>query len=168
MQIKVVVHFLDHRLVKGTTVDFTAVRESFHVIPVPDSPDQKPLEVRLSDIKAVFFVKDFTGNPDYEEKKDWIRDAQKYGRPIIVRFKDGEEMRGYTQTYSPGRRGFFVLPCDPNSNNTRVFVVASSVTELVLPHLAATGNPAGEDGTAEPGSLEAKGKLDAPAASGKP
>jgi len=137
MQIKVVVHFLDHSLVKGTTVDFTAVRESFHLIPVGDSGDARQMEVQLSDVKAVFFVKDFAGNPDYDERKDWIRDSQKYGRPIIVHFKDGEELRGYTQTYSPGRRGFFIVPCDPNSNNTRVFVVASSVEELVLPHLAA-------------------------------
>lgn len=136
MNTKVVVHFLDGRLVKGTTMDFTAARESFHVIPPPDSPVKRAVDIHLGDVKAVFFVKDFAGNPDYDEKKDWMRDPQRYGRPIIVRFTDGEELRGYTQTYSPGRRGFFILPCDPESNNDRVFVVAESVAELELPDLA--------------------------------
>jgi hypothetical protein len=136
MKTKVVVHCLDGRLVKGSTMDFTATRESFHVIPPPDAPNPRPVEVSLHEVKAVFFVKDFAGNPDYEESKDWSRDPRRYGRPIIVRFKDGEEIRGYTQTYCPGKRGFFILPCDPESNNDRVFVVAESVVELVLPDLA--------------------------------
>lgn len=136
MKTKVVVHFLDGHLAKGTTMDFTAARESFHVFPPPDSTSDRAVEVTLAQVKAVFFVKDFAGNPDYDEDKNWSRDPQRYGRPIIVRFKDGEELRGYTQTYSPGRRGFFLLPCDPKSNNHRVFVVADSVAELVLPDLA--------------------------------
>jgi hypothetical protein len=55
------------------------------------------------------------------------------GRPIVVYFEDGEELWGYTQTYRPGKDGYFVVPADPKSNNQRIFVVSSAVRDVKLP-----------------------------------
>jgi len=44
-----------------------------------------------------------------------------------VTFQDGEVLVGSTLGYDPKRQGFFILPADPKSNNTRVYVVSIAV-----------------------------------------
>ena len=128
MRAKVVAHYRDNRLIKGTTVDFGPGKESFHVFPTDDGAS---VEVDVSNLKGVFFVRDFQGNPDHKDEMDWGLKPRS-GRRIIVRFADGEEMWGFSQTYNPSRPGFFLIPCDPSSNNERVYAVADSVREVVV------------------------------------
>ena len=59
MQNKIVIRYVDKRIEKGITTDFAPNKENFHVTPVGFKPGDKPLEVRIKDLKAVFFVKDF-------------------------------------------------------------------------------------------------------------
>jgi len=132
MQLKVVVRYRDGRVIKGTTMDFAPEREKFHII-LQGNTIQKQLQVLMSEIKGVFFVKDFAGNPGYKDEKRWSLATKPMGRPIVVDFEDGEELWGYTQTYRPGKKGYFVVPCDPNSNNQRVYVVSEAVTNVKLP-----------------------------------
>ena len=80
----------------------------------------RPLEIQTKDLKAVFFVKDFVGNPQHDDRSafdDATRPAS--GRRIRVQFKDGEVLIGTTQGYQPGRPGFFVIPADASSNTER-------------------------------------------------
>jgi len=123
----VVLHFKDGVVRKGTTDDFFPNKPSFHFNDVEGSAKVIP----VNSLKAVFFVKSFTGNPDYNERDDVDRAG--FGRRIRVTFKDGETQEGYTQGFSPERQGFFVFPCDPSSNNDRIFVVsdATEITEFV-------------------------------------
>lgn len=129
MQNKVVVRFRDGRLLKGFTADFIAGKELFHVAETASALD-KPVEVHLSDLKAVFFVKDLGGNPEHKERLSFDPSKRVPGRKIFVLFKDGEQIVGLTQAYQPGRPGFFLVPADPVSNNVRIYIVSSATQEI--------------------------------------
>ena len=131
-QNKIVIHDIDGRLVKGITSDFFPNKETFHVAPAGEAAGGKPVEIRIGDLKAVFFVKDFDGNPDYDEKKEFDPAKAVLGRKISVVFQDGEKMVGTTTGYQPDRPGFFVNPVDPKSNTERCYVVAKAAREVKL------------------------------------
>ena len=69
------------------------------------------------------------GSKDYNEEKD-LANARGQGRRVVVTFKDGETVAGFTIGYTPERPGFFVIPVDPASNNLRVFVVNAAVAKV--------------------------------------
>jgi hypothetical protein len=85
------------------------------------------IEVKLEDLKAIFFVRDFTGNAKHVERKKLAPGERPQGRLMEVTCKDGETIVGTTSGYEPKRPGFFVFPIDPSANNARVFVVTSAV-----------------------------------------
>jgi hypothetical protein len=127
---KIVARFVDGRLVKGDTADFVPGKELLHVSVAMAPAGSKPVEVRIQDLKALFFVKDFTGDPQHVDRKDFDGHRPAAGRRIKVVFKDGEVLLGTTQGYQPGRPGFFLVPADPGSNIERCYVV-SAATEQV-------------------------------------
>ncbi|HZW37550.1 MAG: DUF6982 domain-containing protein [Deltaproteobacteria bacterium] len=129
MQNQIVVRYQDGRFLKGVTTDFIAGKEVFHVTETASSA-AKPVEVQVSDLKAVFFVKDLVGNPDHKEQLAFDPSKPVAGRKIYVLFKDGERIVGLTQGYKPGRAGFFLVPADPRSNNERIYIVTSSTQEI--------------------------------------
>ena len=125
---RVAIRYKDGKVVKGTTHDFVPGKPVFHL--QPGDSDQL-VEVKMDDLKAIFFVKDFSGKPDYSENKEFpdSTPASK-GRKIAVLFEDGELMTGYTLAYDPRRPGFFVMPTDEMSNNDRAYVVRSAVKDV--------------------------------------
>jgi hypothetical protein len=125
MQNTVVVHLGDGTLLKGTTNNFFPNKEKFHLT-VKDTTEIR--EVPLTGLKAVFFVKDFEGDPNYQERGDAERSG--LGKRIEVEFKDGENLVGYSQGYTPNRPGFFVFPADPESNNDRIFVLTAATKSV--------------------------------------
>jgi len=124
---KIVARYQDGRIVKGSTADFMPNKAVFHIALTDSPPRAKLFDVIVKDLKAVFFVKDFVGNAQYNEKKDFDSVKTAAGRKIKVVFKDGEIMTGTTQGYQPGRPGFFVIPADPKSNIERFFVVSAAI-----------------------------------------
>jgi hypothetical protein len=127
--IKVVVRYVDGRLVKGTTQDFFPNKDCFHLRPDTTNPEEAT-EILIRDLKAVFFVKDFTGNQEYEERKEYSNGDTAQGRKVEVLFVDGEKLVGSTLGYDPNRLGFFLFPVDPESNNIRVFAVTAAVKSV--------------------------------------
>ena len=125
---RVVARFADGRVVKGTTQDFSVSRDSFHVIP-PDV-GATPIRVNVPALKAVFFVKDHTGDKDYNEKKAFEKLVP--GRKLQVTFRDGEVLVGSSTAYDAARPGFFMTPADPKSNNDRIFVVMKAVRAVAF------------------------------------
>ena len=134
VQNKVVVRYLDGRVMKGTTVDFLPTRPTFHLVPVGQSGSTiSVLEIQISDLKAVFFVKDFIGDASYDEVKAFNAGTPTQGRRMQIVFKDDEMLIGTTMGYQPERTGFFLVPADPKSNNARCFVVATAVKKVSFP-----------------------------------
>lgn len=128
---RVVARFLDGRTLKGQTADFLPTRPSFHVIASGQVGSAiEVVEVRVSDLKAVFFVKDLVGDAAYNEARVFAPEARAAGRKVQVEFADGERIAGTTQGYQPDRAGFFVVPVDPKSNNDRCFVVMAAVKSV--------------------------------------
>jgi len=126
---RIVLHFEDNRVLKGYTHDFTPMRERFHLISENEPDEGNVHEVHCSDLKAVFFVKTLDGNRDYIEKKDFgdVDAVGLRGLKVKVEFPDGEVIRGTSFGYSRSRKGFFVVPVDPESNNERIYVIANKL-----------------------------------------
>ena len=122
---KVVARFTDGRLVKGTTVDFFPTKDFFHVSVVTAPAGTKPMEINKKDLKALFFVKDFAGDPYHIERNEFDPSNPPAGRRIRVEFTDGEVLVGTTTGYQPGRQGFFIVPADASSNVERCYVAAT-------------------------------------------
>jgi hypothetical protein len=130
IQNKIVIRFLDGQLMKGITSDFFPNKDLFHLIPADAPVGSKPLEIKVPELKAIFFVKEFAGNPDYNERKEFDPVKQVIGRKINIIFKDGELMVGATHGYQPDRIGFFIIPADPQSNIERCFVVKAATQHV--------------------------------------
>ena len=127
MENKVVAHMKDGAIHKGITQDFSAMRDTFHLLPAEGGGI--PQEIKIEEMKALFFVKDWAGNREYVRVKEFSEDAQ-YGKKAIVTFHDGEQIWGTYQGYDEKRKGFFLFPTDPKDNNIRIFVVRSSVKDI--------------------------------------
>jgi len=125
MNNKIVVHFATGKIMKGETSDFFPNKQFFHLC---EQSGGDLLQVDVQSLKAGFFVESFEGNSSSRE--DFSVERKGFGKKIRVQYKDGEVQYGYTQGYTPDRPGFFVTPCDPNSNNQRIFIVTNS-TALV-------------------------------------
>jgi len=131
----VVAHLLDGQLVKGTTLDFEPGRPTCHV----KTADRGMLEIHLSDLKALFFVKTLGGQP--EQKRSTAvapgDSRQRGAHAVELEFQDGERLAGLTAHYPPVRPFFFVLPADPSDNNIRILVNKAAVKAVHLPAVKA-------------------------------
>jgi hypothetical protein len=125
--LKLVVRYLDGRKIKGYTNDFFPNKSVFHV---GKGPGDVGVEVRVDQLKAIFFVKDFEGNPDYNEHRAFKEGQSQHGRKVMMTFNDGEMLSGTVFGYDPNRPGFFLIPSDPDSNNLRIFVVQAAVDQF--------------------------------------
>jgi len=126
-KVKIVARYLNGRMIKGFTQDFAPNKPGFHIFPSEAVNPMESKEILLRDLKAVFFVRDFAGRPDYDERKIYSSEERPSGRIVEVTFNDGEVLVGSTLGYDPKRPGFFVFPADPNSNNARVFALSKAV-----------------------------------------
>jgi hypothetical protein len=124
----VVARFLDGRVLKGTTHDFSPSKPMFHLHGVCDA-SARGLAVSVTALKALFFVKSYEGDSRHVENLD-VASAVGQGRRIIVTFKDDEVVAGFTTGYARDKQGFFVVPADPRSNNARIYVVTAAVKSV--------------------------------------
>ena len=127
--LRVVARFRDGKTQKGTTQDFKPTSARFHLVPAAGGA---PIEVRLAELKAVFFVRSLEGAPGRSKLQGFVEAAAEtpQGKKIAVRFEDGELLCGYTMTYSADREGFFVFPADVAGNNVRVYVLTAAAAEI--------------------------------------
>jgi hypothetical protein len=148
---KVVAHFIDHTIVKGTSMDVDPGKRFCHVL----TEDQGSVEVDLSQVKALYFVKDFGGRPEYNETGE-AKDGDSRLRgshQARITFQDGEQLSGLMNRYPPNRPYFFVLPMDPASNNVRILVNREAVVEM-----ESLSNGPNQPAAAAPVAPEAKPK----------
>ena len=95
------------------------------------SEDGEKLQVNISELKAVFFLKD-PGRREAELQIGGVVVEPPSGAPARVEFFDGEVIHGQVQEYRMENSGFFLYPTSPESNNEMVFVVARSINTLSL------------------------------------
>jgi hypothetical protein len=124
---KIVVRYQNGKILKGYTQNFFPNKPVFHVNLLDASGSGDLFEVNIEALKAVFFVRDFTGNAKHVERKKLAPGERPQGRLMEVTCKDGEVMVGTTTGYDPKRPAFFLFPIDPSANNVRVFMVTSAV-----------------------------------------
>jgi len=135
---KVVAHFKNGRIVKGHTRDFAPTRDSFTLQPY--SRGEGPVAVFLEELKAVFHVKTFEGNSGHQVpsgqigvvQEDRFSTVMEHGRKVALQFLDGERLWGYADAGGENAPGFFFFPTDPSDNNLRIYVVRSSLREMVF------------------------------------
>jgi hypothetical protein len=130
MEEKIVAHFRDGRTQRGYTHDFRPDVDSFHLL--PSEGGGIPTTVRLDDLKALFYVKDYGFMRRQVDRAKQFGETPPPGQKIIVEFKDGEKIWGVTEQYSADSRGFFFVPADPGENNSRIFIVNSSVKQIMF------------------------------------
>jgi hypothetical protein len=127
---KVVVRYSDGRIIKGYTQDFLPTNPTFHVHPFDRGTSGDAVEILVSNLKAVFFFRDFSGDPNFQEKKEFFEGAKVIGKVLEVTFKDGELIVGSSLDYDPERPGFFISPADPKGNNLGIFVISQAVSKV--------------------------------------
>jgi hypothetical protein len=129
---RIVAHAISSdRVIKGLIQDPFPPKEVL-IIELEDAPPAEDLAaIRMKDLKAVFFVNSFEGQPDYDETFD-IGPARRPGQRAELVFNDGEIMVVYCEGYDPDCSGFFVYPTDLKSNNRRIYVVNSSLRSVTF------------------------------------
>ena len=126
---KLVVHYRDGKVLKGTSYRLNPVYEGFYLAPISRRGRAEEVYVRFSDIKAVFFVKDFQSAPRSEKHKHDIHS----GHEINICFYDGEVLEGYTPSnYRNSLPRFHVSPKNPDDNAYDILVERSAAAKIKL------------------------------------
>lgn len=91
------------------------------------------VRVEVSEIKGVFFVREF-GESEALPRKTFTTRPRTEGLWVRLRFRDGETLEGLmpndlTQSVP---EGFFVNPPDNRGNTQRIFVPRSALAELTV------------------------------------
>jgi len=131
---KVVVKYQNGDIIKGWVEEFKPERESFLLFPLFEYSKEERIEIEFSSLKAVFFVKDFTGNKDYKKVRTFNVDLKitPSQRKLLINFLDGEHLYGTSHTYGKHKIGFFVYPIDPKDNSERIFVIHKAIESIRL------------------------------------
>jgi hypothetical protein len=125
---RVVVRKLDKGLIKGFLdpgrylgPEIDVLDREGHVVHVP-----------LDEIKAVFFVRDFEGNPDRAERKIFRSRPRLAGLWVRVTFRDSEVLEALlpNNLLETDPLGFLVTPPDVYSNNLKIFIPRTALTSL--------------------------------------
>ncbi len=126
---KVVAAYLDGRRLKGYTNDFSPARDQFFLFPEGAEPaaGARGTPIRLAELKALFFVKQFSGDPAHITSADV---SQHPGKKLEVTFPDGEKLTGFSVAYNPKAAGFFMQSGDATGNNERIFVVNRNARQV--------------------------------------
>ena len=126
---KVVVRKLDHVVIKGFVDSASYLRPSG--IEMLDR-EGRALLIPLPEIKGVFFVREFDGDPQRSERKLFLSRPRMAGLWVQMTFKDNEVMEGLlpSNLVEFGPEGFLVTPADLYSNNLKIFVPRTALSKI--------------------------------------
>ena len=127
---RLVVRYANGRILKGTSYTIDIESRGFYVDPKDAALDgSQPVFVKFSELKAVFFVRDFDGKyDDKEQHPEWFPE----GHEMTVKFKDEEVIEGYAlKTYDDDSPRFHLIPKELG-NNISVLVERASIAQLAL------------------------------------
>jgi hypothetical protein len=125
---KVVARYANGTIVKGSSINVDVAKPTIHV----RTADGKTVEVRLAELKALFFVKTLEGDAAHNEAMNAAPgDSRGRGSHLLdMRFRDGERLVAFANRYPPTGSFFFVAPVDTRSNNIRILVNRAEVVSI--------------------------------------
>ena len=128
---KVVVRKADRESVKGYVNPASYLGEDG--VEVMDLDGRRTI-IPLSEIKGIYFVREFEGNNERTERKTFLSRPKMNGLWIRMTFKDAEVLDGLISEDLLGiePQGFLVTPPDVYSNNLRIFVPRSALQSMVV------------------------------------
>ncbi len=129
---RIVVRYTDGKMAKGYTANFSPEAPYFLLTPAGVGAPPEPVTIDMKMLKAVFFVRNFAGNPDRADQAAHAADRPYQGTGVRVEFADGEIMLGGTPSYTPEKQGFFVFPADTDANTLKVFAVNTAIKSVQL------------------------------------
>ena len=97
--------------------------------------------IELSEIKGVYFVRDFADSGSLQRKTFATRPRVE-GLWVRLRFRDGEILEGLmpNDLTHMGAEGFFLNPPDTRGNIQRIYVPRSALSELVVLAVIGSGS----------------------------
>lgn len=122
---KVVLRYGDGRVAPAFSPLFEEGSDSLPTVGLEGAP----VFVSLSELKALFFVRTFSGNPSYDAPREAGEAHAGGARLVLLRFRDGERMLGEVGALADLSRGFYFTILDPEDNNLLVYVNPQSLAE---------------------------------------
>lgn len=125
---RVVIRKLDKGLVKGFMDPNGYLAAEVEVL----DREGRLIQVPLAEIKGIFFVRDFEGNPDRAERKIFRSRPRLAGLWVRMTFKDTEVLEAIlpNSLLEIDPVGYLVTPPDVYSNNLRIFIPRTALTEM--------------------------------------
>lgn len=117
---RVVIRKLDKGLIKGFIDPDGYLKPELEVL----NREGHLVQIPLTEVKGVFFVRDFDGNPDRAERKVFRSRPRLAGLWVRMTFKDNEVLEVVlpNNLLETDPLGFLVTPPDVYSNNLRMFI----------------------------------------------
>lgn len=127
---KAVVRLLDGKVHRGFCRQEDVKEDSVRII----LQDGKEETFSLSEIKGVFFVKDFKGNPEYEPVKFLDKHSGRASALVRIEFLDDEVLEGLVRDHTGllQSSGFYLWPSDENTNNGLIYIVKKAVKKFEI------------------------------------
>jgi hypothetical protein len=108
-------------LIQGDSINFISLTEERISIP-------------KTEMKALFFVRKFSGNREYTEVKFFESQPRIDGLWVRLKFHDNETIEGIVSNSIRflNDDGFFLRPPDPNSNNRLMYVLKVGLRDFTV------------------------------------
>jgi len=125
---RVVIRKLDKGLIKGFVDPNGYLASEVEVL----DREGRLVRVPMSEIKGLFFVRDFEGNRARAERKIFRSRPRLAGLWVRMTFKDSEVLEALlpNNLLEVDPLGYLVTPPDVYSNNLRIFIPRTALTEL--------------------------------------
>lgn len=125
---RVVIRKLDKGLVKGFLDPKGYLAPEMEVL----DREGRLIRVPMVGVKGVFFVRDFEGNPERPERKVFRSRPRLAGLWVRMTFKDTEVLEALlaNNLLDIDPLGYLVTPPDVYSNNLRIFIPRTALTQM--------------------------------------
>ncbi len=127
---KVVIHTRDHKIHRGfSKKEF--IGKNVKILDESGNESTFPLK----DLKAIFFVKEFNGDPAYDEVLFLKKEKPRPWLWVHVEFEDGEMIEGKIRNSEEiinSSDGFFVWISDEYANSESVYIVKNSIHKFKI------------------------------------
>lgn len=129
---KVIVRRLDGEIIKGYMDSRPDLSEGDTINVY--SLTEELIRIPKKEMKALFFVRKFSGNREYSEVKFFESQPRIDGLWVRLRFQDNEAIEGIitNSVRFLVDDGFYLRPPDPNSNNRLVFVLKIALRDFTV------------------------------------